>query len=360
MTTMLAIEIAGDASDAAAAFDDVGDAAVRMSDDVDRASAAAGDSVDRFSAAGEAADDMASKSAQAAGGIGDLGGALALMPGPLGAVGAGMEAVGPAIMGVTGASDLLNLVTRSNIVLQTKAKAAAIASAVASRTQAVATKATTIAQKALNLAMRANPIGLAITSAIALVGLFVLLYRRSENFRRIVQAVMRAAQAAFRWVIDKAIELGRRVADMTGRISNAIREAVGWVRDRLGGAFTWMRDKALGALNAVRDAIGRITGAIRGAIGWVRDLVGKIDDIKLPDLNPFGRMSFAAASWAPATDSGGFGFYQSPEPTQIVVQGETYEIKVDQLTDTDDLVVKLDQAAARRASKLSAAVATVR
>src|SRR4051812_40787023 len=58
---------------------------------------------------GEAFDGTASKSAQLAGGLGDLGGALSTMGGPLGSIGAGMELLGPLVMGVTGFMDLASL-----------------------------------------------------------------------------------------------------------------------------------------------------------------------------------------------------------------------------------------------------------
>ena len=66
------------------------------------------------------------------------------------------------------------------------------------------TKAQTVAQAALNVVMRLNPIMLVVTALIALGAAFVLAYKHSETFRRIVDAafdkVKQAAAAAWNWI----------------------------------------------------------------------------------------------------------------------------------------------------------------
>lgn len=268
-TVELAIKMTSDGvGPVAADFDAVGAAAKTMGADVDTGTAQADAAASRLSGVADSADNMASSSSQAAGGLGDLGGALSLMPGPLGAVGAGMEAVAPAIMGVTGASDLLNLVTKSNIVMQTRQRAATIASAVASRTVAVATKAWAATQWLLNAALAANPIGLAVIAIAALVAGIVLAYNKSETFRRVVDATMRAARTAIGWVVDK------------------IGDLIGWVRDRAPGAFETMKTLVVGYLEAVTWPIRTMIDLVKDLVGWI----GKIDFPDMPDLpdNPFG------------------------------------------------------------------------
>lgn len=350
-TRILALEVTGDAADAADALDSVGAAAGRMADKVDTASRSAGDSVSRFDAVGESADEMASRSSQAAGGLGDLGGALGLLPGPLGSVGRGMEAVAPAIMGVTGASDLLNLVTKSSIVTQTRARAAAIATGIANKAQAAATLVTAAAQRVLNAAMRANPVGLVITAIVALIAVIVLAYKRSERFRAIVQGAMRVAKVAVTavirvvaqlvgWIVGKAVAawrklqgaavaVGRAIGAAIGRVVDVVGRLIGWVRDRLVAGFQRWRSivssvvgGVVGAFGRVIDKVGAVIGwvrdrlgaairkiptgpidAVKSAFGWVADKVqwvidkvqsligwiGKIDFPKIPDLNPFNR-----------------------------------------------------------------------
>jgi hypothetical protein len=272
----LAIKMTADADDAAAAFDKVGSSALEMADDVDRAAGEA-DRATRDLAGG--ADALATSSSQAAGGLGDLGGALALMPGPLGAVGGGMEALSPAIMGVTGASDLARLAMESSIVVNTKAKASAVAHAVATRAQAAASKVAAAGQWALNAAMNANPLGLLIAAILIVVGLFVLAYKRSETFRSIVDGAMKGATKAVGWVVDK------------------VEDLIDWFDDALA---------PVGGLSDAVDKAGDIGKAafdlwltpLRTMIDLVKDLIdwiGKIDFPDLPDV-PFLRTAGGASS----------------------------------------------------------------
>lgn len=298
MTTDLAIRLTADASDAADSFDSVGDAALRMADDVDRGTRDADAAASRLDGAAEAADGMASSSSQAAGGLGDLGGALSLLPGPLGALGSGMEAVAPAIMGVTGAADLANLALESNVVQTVRAKAAAIAHGVATKAQAVATGAATIAQRAFNLAMAANPIGIAVLAATALIAGFVLLYKRSERFRAVVDRVMQAVRGFIArvvdilkvvgsWVKDKIPDYFRlmlKVATLQWRLMwmaakfavDKVVDFVGWLRDKVVAAWEWIKDKGGAAWDWYVDKVRRVIEVVRGVIDKVRDTVGNV------------------------------------------------------------------------------------
>lgn len=71
---------------------------------------------------------------------------------------------------------------------------------VVSKAIRVATLAWAGAQKVLNLAMKANPIGLVITVLAALVTALILAYKKSETFRRIVDAAVDGIAAAWRWL----------------------------------------------------------------------------------------------------------------------------------------------------------------
>lgn len=294
----LEIGAKADVSDVEAKFAGAGGAVTKFGDDFAQATSKADAASSRLDGAAESADNMASRSSQAAGGIGDLGGALALMPGPLGKVGAGMEAVAPAIMGVTGAADLANLAFTQNIVKTTRARAAAIA-------HTTATKAQAVAQRVLNAVMRANPLGIIITLVLALVGAVVLAYKRSETFRRVVDAAMRSARVAIGWVVDKAMDLvtwfrdkipaaaaavrdrvvdvWNRIGDALGRVRDSVADFADAIRDKIGDAFDWVMDK----IQPVVDAIQRLI-----------DLAGRVRDIALPRIsNPFNR----AAATDPAT-----------------------------------------------------------
>lgn len=271
-TVDLAIRMTADASDAADAFDQVGASAADMATDVASAADKA-DAASRDLAGG--VDALGSSSSQAAGGLGDLGGALELMPGPLGAVGGGMTALQPAIMGAAGASDLLSLAMNNSAVVTAKAKAQAVAHAVASKAQAAASKAVTAGQWALNAAMSANPIGLAIAAAAALIALFVVLYRRSETFRSAVDKAGDVAATALGWIVDKAKLVGEKVDDLL--------EPVGG----LGGAV-----EDVGELG--KAAFELWTTPLRTVIGLVQDLIDWIKNIDFPDFPDIPGVRIAA------------------------------------------------------------------
>jgi O-antigen/teichoic acid export membrane protein len=90
---------------------------------------------------------------------------------------------GPAmqIAGVTVAA--VGMVMQVMATRQLVAAAATEAETVAVEGQAAASKAAAAAQWLLNAAMEANPIGLIIVAMVALVALFVLLWKHSETFR---------------------------------------------------------------------------------------------------------------------------------------------------------------------------------
>jgi len=240
-----------------------------------------------LSGVGDKADAVGSASSQAAGGIGDLGGALSLMPGPLGAVGAGMEAAAPAIMGVTGAADLLNLAT-------TKFPALA-------KAQTIATNVLAGAQRALNAVMAGNPIALVVLAIVALIAIFVVLYQRNEAFRELVNKVFGALKERVGEAVDKlgnflsvAREKLGQAGDKFGDMRDAARNAIGSYSDGGGGALGKLhdivsaitglpgviREKAAGLFNPVREtalgAIGSYSADGGGALGKLHDVVSTI------------------------------------------------------------------------------------
>lgn len=223
---------------------------------------------------GDKADAVGSASSQAAGGIGDLGGALSLMPGPLGAVGAGMEAAAPAIMGVTGAADLLNLAT-------TKFPALA-------KAQTVATNVLAGAQKALNAVMAGNPIALVVLAIVTLIGIMTALYAKNEAFRNLVDAVFGKFKQLIGQAVDKLGEflsatrdkLGGAM-DKFGSMREAIAGAVEKIREKLqaaGEKFGDLRSAAVNAIGSYSDGGGGVLGKVHGIVSAVGALPGIISD----------------------------------------------------------------------------------
>lgn len=281
------VTIVGDGSDLAKSLS-------RASGDLDAFAADARDAGAKaesaLSGVGDKADALASDTSQAAGGLGDLGGALALIPGPLGAVGAGMEAAAPLVMGVTGAADLLNLAT---------AKFPALAKA-----QEIATKGLAVAQRALNAVMAGNPIALVVLAIVALIAIFATLYARNEAFRELVNKVWGALKDGAETVKNKLTEFagtvreklsnaGDRFSDLRTAATNAIGTYSAGGSGVLGKVFGivsavtglpgTIREKASGlfgpVLDAARNAIGTYGADGGGALGKLHDIVSAVTGI---------------------------------------------------------------------------------
>lgn len=71
---------------------------------------------------------------------------------------------------------------------------------------AIATKAMTAAQWALNVAMNANPVGLIITGVAALAAGLVVLYKRSETARKIMDGLWSGMRAGAKGAVNLVIE----------------------------------------------------------------------------------------------------------------------------------------------------------
>ena len=241
----LNLSVTADTGDAAAAFDKVGQSAKDMANDVD---AAARDADSGMSGFGDSAENAGSSAQTAAGAFGDLGGALAMMPGPLGKLGAGMETAAPAIQGVTGATDLLGLAMNSQIITTIRQTAVTVASTVAQKTASAATKIWAATQWALNAAMSANPIGLIVAAIALLVAGIILAYKKSDTFRGIVQKLGATAKTVFTNIVTW------------------ITKVVNWVRDKLGPVFT-------GYATIVKTQIKIVVTVIKGIYDTIKWLV---------------------------------------------------------------------------------------
>ncbi|QBZ72706.1 tape measure protein [Gordonia phage GodonK] len=99
--------------------------------------------------------------------------------------------------------------------------AAIIRQTIAEKARAVATKISTAAQWALNTAMRANPIILILSLIVALGAGLVLLYKKNETFRNIVQGAWRG------------------------------------IKNVIGGVYNWLKDNVFPVLKAGLEAIGK-------------------------------------------------------------------------------------------------------
>jgi len=160
----------------------------------------------------------------------------------------------------------------------TKAWAAAQAIAKA------ATVAWTAVQWLLNAALSANPIGLVVIAIAALVVGLVIAYKKSETFRKIVDAAFNAvwdiAKKLFNWFKANWPLL---LAILTGPIGIAVLVIVRhWdtIRETTTNAVNAVKGAVVGAWNAVKSAtVGAwdaVSGAITDAVADVKRLLGAL------------------------------------------------------------------------------------
>ena len=343
-TTVLEVELVSDPSKVVSSFEDAGNAAKDMGDKIDRASKVADDGASRVDRAADATDNLASKSSQATGGLGALSAGFELV---------GAEKYAGALQGAamatdffSGVGDISNLVLQSTAVQTAKNSVLKAKDIVVTGAQTVATVAQTAATKALGLAMKALPFLAIATVILTVIGLFVLLYKKNERFRDIVQSAMRVAREGIGkvvdgvrnligWIKDKAVLAFKvwktLVVGYIKLVTLPIRllitgvvSLIGWVKDKGPAAFATLRDRVATIVSSIRDNLAaafttakdKIKAPIDAVLGWiqnmidkVQDLIGWIKDIKLPklslpDVNPFNKAGPTSSRPTSSSSSG--------------------------------------------------------
>jgi hypothetical protein len=115
----------------------------------------------------------------------------------------------------------------------------------------VATKVAAAAQWLWNAAMSANPIGLVIAAIVALIAIFVVLYKKNETFRKVVDKV---------WGAFK---------DAVGAIVGAVKKVIG----KLGDLWGWVKDHKqyfVTAFNVMFAPIKLAIETVKTLIGWLQ------------------------------------------------------------------------------------------
>jgi hypothetical protein len=294
---MRVLEIEGrmDATRVESGFADVASSASDMAREVDTASRKVEGASSRLDSVGESADNLDSKAAQATGSLGALSSGFELVGAEKYAT--GLQSAALATDFLAGVGEGLNLITNLSVVARARDALMAARQAVANRVAAAATRAQALAQRVLNIAMRANPLGLVITAALLLAAGFVMLYKRSERFRSIVQAGGRAGRAALGWIVSKASELvswvGTRIPGGMSKVSAGARLyfrlatlPMRTLIDVAKSIITWVGDKIPGAFSTVSRKASAITNTLlapfRGLKGLIDDIIGAIDRIDFP------------------------------------------------------------------------------
>ena len=161
---------------------------------------------------------------------------------------------------------------------------------------AVAAGVMTAAQWALNIALNANPIGLVIVAGVALAALFVLLWKRSDTFRKIVTGAWKAIQVGINLLWKyylKPYLTAWRLAMVTvwkgiiyakDRIIagfGAIQRGVGRVKDAFGRAADGIKAVWSKVGGFIKAPIGIAARALNTFISGLDSLMGKVSGGKL-------------------------------------------------------------------------------
>lgn len=151
----------------------------------------------------------------------------------------------------------------------------------------LAAAAAKVAQVAFNIAMSANPLGLIVLAIAAVIGGFILLYKKCEGFRNIVNKVVSAVvgffKAAGKWIVNAwNIAITAIVDHFKWRI-NLIKTIIGAVVDFFKNAVELIK----AAWNAIPDffvwlwqtVTGGISAFVDSAVGFITSLPERIWEI---------------------------------------------------------------------------------
>lgn len=211
---------------------------------------------------------------------------------------------------LSGVGEGLTLVLESQKLAWVRAKVAAIAYAVQQKIVAAATKVWAGVQWLLNAAMDANPLGLIVIAIIALVAAVVIAYKKSETFRKIVQAAWRgikiAALAVWNWmkgtlwpgiqavwdgIVAGAKLVWKGIQLYFGFWKGIFLKVIGWVLNVYNGT-THQLNRLVSFVAGLPGRIGRAAAgmwngfknAFRSAINWI---IGKWNGLSfnVPSIN---------------------------------------------------------------------------
>lgn len=278
-STTLTVNIEADASDAVSAFDKAGGAVKEYGDKAD-------DAAKKSRNVSEGIENTGDSAANVTTGLRDLGGAMESMGGTVGKMGTAMVAASTAFEAMDGAATLYK------------------------GAQSFATMAASGFTKAMNvmkIAILSNPIFLIAAIVIAIAVAFVLLWKNCETFRRIVTAAFNAVMGVIKtvWSWIKA-NWPLLLVILTGPIGIAVALIVKyWDKIKAGAQSVWNWISTTWAkLSTIltqpfRDAWNVISGIFDRIRGAIDAIIGKIKQIKFPDLNPFNNKAAPAGFAAP-------------------------------------------------------------
>lgn len=135
--------------------------------------------------------------------------------------------LGGALVAFNGQLIMTNAIALKNIAIQ--------------KAQVIWTNAVTLATRLFNTALKANPIGFVVGLVIALIGVFVNLYKNNEKVRASIQGLFAAAKANFQAIKDVAMK------------------ALGGLGDLLLGIFTFDGDRIKKGWDSLKNSAQEVS-----------------------------------------------------------------------------------------------------
>jgi len=191
-----------------------------------------------------------------------------------------------ATLSAASAATTASLAWARNAAATALSTARTIAAAAVQKAVAIATKAWAVAQLALNVVMSANPIALVVIAIAALVAAVIIAYKRSDTFKRIVDAAFRGIAAAGKFMWEKVLKpvfnfLGKGLGllgvgfkvwlGIAKSVWSGVSGAVGAGWNKISGFFSRIKQ----GMGLVGRAFGTGASAIRSAWTKVQDYTKK-------------------------------------------------------------------------------------
>lgn len=129
-------------------------------------------------------------------------------------------------------------------------------------------------QHAANAAMKANPIGLIVSAVMLLIGAFIMLWNRSEPFRKLVIQIGKAGLAAFSAIIP----IIGRVFEAIAKIVTGPLRALLTALSKLPGVGKY----AKAGLDIINKGLDGISNMADGAAKKAAELAGNLDKLNKP------------------------------------------------------------------------------
>jgi len=133
----------------------------------------------------------------------------------------------------------------------------------------------TVVQRILNITMLTNPVFLVIAAIVALVAIFVIAYKKSETFRRIVDGLWGAFKNAFSRIPGIVSGAVSRVmsflGSLPGRIKGVFSSAGSWLSSAGRAIVTGLWNGISGLAGWLKDKVAGLAGWLPG---WVKSRLG--------------------------------------------------------------------------------------